>query len=655
MPFLKNVFLSKPSASSSSSPSESPLSSARSLGSKRKLTRQRKLRHVTEFDLGLQPVDDRSKSLPVSPNSGSLSPPNFRHWSAAALPQPLPLPESLSGFKTSDVPQSNGKGRGGEAGSSTSGNAGKSPNHVARKSPTVPTYHRRGFRQADAGEAQSFRLNVPARSAPTSGFSSPVVSPQRFGSVDILHSSYDLPREYKISNDGNVASTSHVLPERIAASPEHSPLHSPILLSPHRSTRNPSGIARHSNYKSLPESPVAWPEGNNSIVHPLPLPPGAPVPPHSPSHSLKTSHPTNGSSTKGQWQKEKLIGRGTYGSVYIAINRNDGAMCAMKEVDVVSYDSKSAECIKQLEQEIKVLQKLDHPNIVQYLGSEIIEDRFCIYLEYVHPGSVNSYVREHCGSITESVVRSFTRHILSGLAYLHSTNTIHRDIKGANLLVNASGVVKLADFGLAKHLTKYAVDLSLKGSPYWMAPEVLQSMMRNDSNPELAFAVDIWSVGCTVIEMLTGKPPWSEFDGVQALFNVLNRSPTIPENLSAEGKDFLGKCFQRNPADRPTAVQLLDHPFLRNKQDQVSSCRQEFSGLKLHDAPMSPVNRNRLNFRPASPCTWIQKGKAPINGVARAVSYPESPDFREHLHTKNSSTSSSWSRKSRKVQQSPYH
>ncbi|KAK1401033.1 hypothetical protein POM88_000638 [Heracleum sosnowskyi] len=118
-------------------------------------------------------------------------------------------------------------------------------------------------------------------------------------------------------------------------------------------------------------------------------------------------------------------------------------------------------------QEIKVLQQLDHPNIVQYLGSDIIEDRFCIYLEYVHPGSINNYVCEHYRSVTESVVKA----------------------------------------GLS--------DLSLKGSPHWMAPEVLLSMMRKDSKPELAFVVDIWSVGCTVIEMLTGKPPWCEFSGVQ--------------------------------------------------------------------------------------------------------------------------------------------
>lgn len=116
--------------------------------------------------------------------------------------------------------------------------------------------------------------------------------------------------------------------------------------------------------------------------------------------------------------------------------------------------------------------------------------------------------------MTESVVRNFTRHILSGLAYLHSKMTLHRDIKGANLLVDASGVVKLADFGMAKHLTGQRADLSLKGSPFWMAPELMQAVMQRDSNPDLAFAVDIWSLGCTIIEMFTGKPPWSEFEGV---------------------------------------------------------------------------------------------------------------------------------------------
>lgn len=122
MPSLRNVFFSRPS-SSSSSPSDSPLVSERSLESRRRLTRQRKIRHVTEFDLGLQPIDDRSKSLPVSPNSGSRSPPNLRHWSLSAVPQPLPLPESPSLVKANDDFLSRGNGRGGAGGGNSSSSA----------------------------------------------------------------------------------------------------------------------------------------------------------------------------------------------------------------------------------------------------------------------------------------------------------------------------------------------------------------------------------------------------------------------------------------------------------------------------------------------------------------------------------------------------
>lgn len=200
----------------------------------------------------------------------------------------------------------------------------KTTDHIASKSSKVPTYHRRGFHQGTTGTAHSFRLDVPARSAPTSGFSSPAVSPQRFRSVDVLHSSYSVPQEFQVSSTSEVSifdrlagSASHVLPERITPSPDHSPLHSPTLQSPRHNIRNPNGVAWHSHFKSLPESSVARPEGNSANVHPLPLPPGSPVP----SHSSNSSHTTDGSSMKRQWQKEKLIGRGTYGSVYLGISR----------------------------------------------------------------------------------------------------------------------------------------------------------------------------------------------------------------------------------------------------------------------------------------------------------------------------------------------
>jgi serine/threonine protein kinase len=227
-----------------------------------------------------------------------------------------------------------------------------------------------------------------------------------------------------------------------------------------------------------------------------------------------------------------------------------------------------------------------------------VEDRFFIYLEYVHPGSINKYIRDHCGTMTESVVRNFTRHILSGLAYLHNKKTVHRDIKGANLLVDASGVVKLADFGMAKHLTGQRADLSLKGSPYWMAPELMQAVMQKDSNPDLAFAVDIWSLGCTIIEMFTGKPPWSEFEGAAAMFKVMRDSPPIPESMSPEGKDFLRLCFQRNPAERPTASMLLEHRFLKNSLQPTSPSNSDvsqlFNGMNITE-PSS--RREKPNFK----------------------------------------------------------
>ncbi|XP_019185214.1 PREDICTED: mitogen-activated protein kinase kinase kinase YODA-like [Ipomoea nil] len=336
--------------------------------------------------------------------------------------------------------------------------------------------------------------------------------------------------------------------------------------SPNRSSRNATGSA----------SPLTR-RGNNAQannVHRLPLPPGAASP----------CRKQDQMPLKGQWQKGKLIGRGTFGSVYIASNRKTGALCAMKEVEIFPDDPKSAECIRQLEQEIKVLSNLKHPNIVQYYGSEIVGDRFFIYLEYVHPGSINKFIRDHCGAITESVVRSFTRHILCGLAYLHSKKTIHRDIKGANLLVDAYGVVKLADFGMAKHLSGQAGPLSLKGSPYWMAPELLQSAAARDPNADHALGVDIWSLGCTIIEMMNGKPPWSENEGAAAMFKALKESPPIPDSLSPEGKDFLRCCFCRNPADRPTASMLLEHQFIKNShQLHFPHCVRSPNGLKLTD------------------------------------------------------------------------
>lgn len=470
---------------------------------------------------------------------------------------------------------------------------GRLGSQIARKSPehdnaasgrSMFSHYKKALKDPNSIEAEAFRLNIPAKSAPTSGFSSPVPSPPRRPSnVDyapLSHnfhpgflpwSAVDFPSKDLMSAQ---TSPGRVSPEHIAS------IYSPASKNSGVRSRNPSGPPSPLHPKMHSENSSTWQDGNNNVnVHPLPLPPGATV-----SNTRKME--------PSPWQKQKLIGSGTFGNVYVATNRHTGALCAMKEVNIIPDDPKSAESLKQLQQEIEVLSQLKHPNIVQYYGSEMTEDRFYIYLEYVYPGSINKYVQDHFGAMTESVVRNFTRHILNGLAYLHGSKNIHRDIKGANLLVDINGVVKLADFGMAKHLSEAAGALSLKGTPYWMAPEVVQATMNKDIGYD--YAVDIWSLGCTIIEMFTGKHPWVGLEGAAAMFKVLHKDPPIPESLSSEGKDFLRSCFCRNPADRPTAAQLLDHPFVRNSQQhKIHGSLQAFAGLKDNNNIYSPRDRTK--------------------------------------------------------------
>ncbi|VFQ88855.1 unnamed protein product [Cuscuta campestris] len=164
----------------------------------------------------------------------------------------------------------------------------------------------------------------------------------------------------------------------------------------------------------------------------------------------------------------------------------------------------------------------------------------------------------HKYQLHNTQVSLYTRQILSGLRYLHSRDVIHRDIKCANILVDVNGSVKLADFGLAK-ATKLNDIKSCKGTAFWMAPEVV-----NRKNNGYGLAADIWSLGCTVLEMLTGQLPYSNLDGMQALFRIgRGERPHIPSSVSREAEDFIVKCLQVNPADRPTAAELLEHPFVK--------------------------------------------------------------------------------------------
>ncbi|XP_015875145.2 mitogen-activated protein kinase kinase kinase ANP1 isoform X1 [Ziziphus jujuba] len=264
-----------------------------------------------------------------------------------------------------------------------------------------------------------------------------------------------------------------------------------------------------------------------------------------------------------RWRKGELIGCGAFGRVYMGMNLDSGELLAVKQVLIAANtDSKekAQAHIKELEEEVKLLKNLSHPNIVRYLGTVREEETLNILLEFVPGGSISSLLGKF-GSFPEAVVRTYTKQLLLGLAYLHKNGIMHRDIKGANILVDNKGCIKLADFGASKQVVELATisgAKSMKGTPYWMAPEVILQTGHS-------FSADIWSVGCTVIEMATGKPPWSQqFQEVAALFHIgtTKSHPPIPEHLSVEAKDFLLKCLQKEPNLRPAASELLQHPFV---------------------------------------------------------------------------------------------
>nr|BAA09057.1 mitogen-activated protein kinase [Arabidopsis thaliana] len=264
------------------------------------------------------------------------------------------------------------------------------------------------------------------------------------------------------------------------------------------------------------------------------------------------------------WQKGQLLGRGSFGSVYEGIS-GDGDFFAVKEVSLLDQGSQAQECIQQLEGEIKLLSQLQHQNIVRYRGTAKDGSNLYIFLELVTQGSLLKLYQRY--QLRDSVVSLYTRQILDGLKYLHDKGFIHRDIKCANILVDANGAVKLADFGLAK-VSKFNDIKSCKGTPFWMAPEVIN---RKDSDG-YGSPADIWSLGCTVLEMCTGQIPYSDLEPVQALFRIGRGTlPEVPDTLSLDARLFILKCLKVNPEERPTAAELLNHPFVRRPLPSVGS------------------------------------------------------------------------------------
>ncbi|XP_030475701.2 mitogen-activated protein kinase kinase kinase 1-like [Syzygium oleosum] len=255
------------------------------------------------------------------------------------------------------------------------------------------------------------------------------------------------------------------------------------------------------------------------------------------------------------WKKCGLLGTGSFGAVFEGFT-DDGFFFAVKEVSLLDQGSQGKQSLSQLRQEIELYSQFEHENIVQYLGTDKDNEKLYIFLELMPKGSLSTFYDKY--GLTESQVSAYTRQILNGLKYLHDQNVIHRDIKCANILVDASGSVKLSDFGLAK-ATNMNDAKSFKGTLFWMAPEVVN----NVKNRSYGVEADIWSLGCTVLEMSTRKRPYSNLNMMQALWKIRRgEPPQVPKSLSRDAQDFICRCLQVNPNDRPSAAQLLDHPFV---------------------------------------------------------------------------------------------
>ncbi|KAG9245020.1 BOS4, mitogen-activated protein kinase [Calycina marina] len=283
-----------------------------------------------------------------------------------------------------------------------------------------------------------------------------------------------------------------------------------------------------------------------------------------------------------RWTRGQFVGGGSFGSVYAAINLDSGQVLAVKEIRL--QDPTLIPTIAgQIKDEMNVLEVLNHPNVVSYHGIEVHRDKVYIFMEYCSGGSLASLL-EHGRIEDETVIMVYTLQLLEGLAYLHESLIVHRDIKPENILLNHRGIIKYVDFGAAKVIARHgrtfvaakskpdmpgARNRSITGTPMYMSPETIKG-----ENLGRAGAVDVWSLGCVILEMATGRRPWASLDNEWAImYNIAQGNPPqLPssDQLSPDGIDFMKKCFVRDPRFRASAAELLQHEWMMTIKSEVS-------------------------------------------------------------------------------------
>ncbi|MCL7049865.1 hypothetical protein MKW94_021132 [Papaver nudicaule] len=269
-----------------------------------------------------------------------------------------------------------------------------------------------------------------------------------------------------------------------------------------------------------------------------------------------------------EWKRGEVIGKGSFSSVYLATPRKN--LCNLPPLMAVKSSLATQSSSLQKEKEI-ITELKDCPQILNCYGDGFStenngEKLYNVFLEFASGGNLAQLIKKSGGCISESHVRFYSKSILQGLLYIHQKGFVHCDIKLQNILLccsaNGFSELKIADFGLAKKSDKNSEEeiIGLRGTPLYMSPESV-------SSNEIESPSDIWALGCIISEMITGKPAWG-FNGNSDISALLYRIgfkdelPEIPNAISEEGKDFLRRCFVRDPLKRWTAEMLLNHPFI---------------------------------------------------------------------------------------------
>ncbi|XP_050871727.1 mitogen-activated protein kinase kinase kinase 20 [Lathyrus oleraceus] len=281
------------------------------------------------------------------------------------------------------------------------------------------------------------------------------------------------------------------------------------------------------------------------------------------------------------WVRGESVGRGSFATVHLVIPKATSNFTLFPSPTAVKTSEVSTSY--SLKNEKHVLDRLGScQQIISCFGDDYTfengHEYYNLFLEYASAGTLADQVKLHGGRIPEQNIRGYTRSIVEGLNHIHSNGFVHCDVKLQNILVFRDGEIKIADFGLAKKTgEEQSVNerFECRGTPLFMSPESV-NYGENES------PADIWALGCAVVEMVTGKPAWN-VEKDSSMWSLLlkigagEESPMIPEDLSKEGKDFVEKCFVKDPRKRWTAEMFLNHPFIEEgKNANDSSPRNHF-------------------------------------------------------------------------------